>query len=117
MSEICPVCQSKGLHRYYQRGKKIETAASSDQYIARGAEWQWCSFCRSYEYAQVAVPGWWVPGLEIDGDELTAVPEILDMAYQDAKKVNKWNKVPEQYLKLWNEIFSGNQEVVILKDN
>ena len=117
LSESCPVCQNKGLHRYYQVGKKMKTITSSNEYIARGAEWQWCSFCRSYEHGQVLVPNWWVPCLEIDGNKLTAIPEILDIAYRDEKKVNKWTSVPEQYFKLWDEIFSQNQEVVILKDN
>lgn len=116
LSENCPVCQNKELHRYYQVGRRMEAITGSNQYIARGAEWQWCSFCKSYEHQQVLVPAWWVPCLEIDGNKLTAIPEILDMAYQDEKRVNKWNRVPEQYVKLWNAIFSQNQEVVILKD-
>ena len=117
LSASCPVCHNKGLHRYYQAGKKMIMTTGSDQFIAKGAEWQWCSFCRSFEHAQVLVPDWWVPSLEIDGNKLTAIPDILNMAYQDAGKVNKWNRVPEQYLKLWDKIFSENQGEAVLKEN
>lgn len=116
LSISCPVCNNKELHRYYQIGTKARATIKSDQNIVKGAEWQWCSFCRVFEHGQVQVPDWWVPTLEIDGDKLTAIPEILDIAYQDSEKVNKWNRIPEQYRKLWDEIFSKSQGNIILNE-
>lgn len=117
LSASCPVCHKKGLHRYYNAHKKMKMEIGSEQYIGRGGVWNWCSFCRSYEHGQAWVPDWWVPGVEVDGDKLTAIPSVLDMAYQDAHRVNKWKSVPEQYNELWNEIFSKNQGEVVLKED
>ena len=108
LSACCPVCRHKELHRYYQTGGAVKASECPDQNIVKGAEWQWCSYCRTYEHAQVMVPDWWISRLEIDGNKLTAIPEILDMAYQDEKRVNKWRDVPERYLKLWEQIFHEN---------
>lgn len=110
LSVRCPVCNNKGLHRHYQLGIEL------DPNVIKGAEWQWCSYCRIFEHGQVQVPKWWVPSLEIDGNKLTAIPEILDMAYQDSKKVNKWTEIPVQYRKLWDEIFDKNQGDIFLRE-
>lgn len=108
LSACCPVCNKKALHRYYQSDRVVEAPECPGKYIVRGGEWQWCSYCRSYEHAQVRVPDWWVPNVKIEGDKLSAVPAVLDMAYQDEKRVNRWNCVPGEYLKQWNRIFSEN---------
>ena len=106
LSACCPVCHHKELHRYYQTGRAVKVSECSNQNIVKGAEWQWCSHCRAYVHAQVMVPDWWIPKLEIDGNKLTAIPEILDIAYQDEKRVNKRRDVPEQCLKLWERFFT-----------
>ena len=117
ISICCPICHNKGLHRYYQTGKRMKSPADSEQYSVRGSEWQWCSYCRTFEHAEVKVPDWWIPSLEIDGNKLTAIPEILDIAYQDEKIVNKWSSVTEQYIESWNKIFSENQEKAVLNES
>lgn len=108
LSACCPVCHNKKLHRYYQMGRMIKSAKNGEENVPRGSEWQWCSYCRIFEHAEVVVPDWWIPNLEIDGNKLTAIPEILDMAYQDEKRVNKWKNVPEQCLETWDKIFNQN---------
>lgn len=108
LSAHCPICHHEELHRYYQTGRAVKVSEHPGKYFVKGAEWQWCSYCRTYEHAQVMVPDWWIPKLEIDGNKLTVVPEILDIAYQDENRVNKWREVPEQYLKLWGQIFHEN---------
>ena len=114
LSANCPICHNKGLHRFYQVGKRLKLSVDSEQYIAKGSEWQWCSHCRSFEHGEVLVPSWWVSELKIDGTKLTAIPEILDMAYEDESRVNRWNSVPEKYEKLWEMIFCENQEEAVL---
>lgn len=116
LSACCPICHKKGLHRYYQKSNIEKPLIASEEYVAKGAEWQWCSFCRTYEHAEVLVPEWWVPDVEVDGNKLTAIPEILEIAYQDEKKVNKWRAVPEAYCKLWNKVFNENRGDVVLKE-
>ena len=117
LSVCCPVCRNKELHRYYQIGKMVKLSKSEEKYISKGSEWQWCSYCRIYEHAEVQVPDWWIPDLEIDGNKLTAIPEILDMAYQDEKRVNKWESVPEQFLEIWDKIFDQNSGEAVLDEN
>lgn len=116
LSICCPICKEKGLHRYYQTARRVEKK-ENDIHRVKGAEWQWCSFCRCFEHGQVSVPDWWDSRIEIDGNKLMAIPEILEMAYQDFEKVDKWKSVPEHDLDLWNEIFSQNQNESILKVN
>lgn len=66
LSANCPICQNKGLHRFYQVGKKLKLSVDSELYIAKGSEWQWCSYCRSFEHGEVLVPSWWASELKID---------------------------------------------------
>lgn len=116
LSACCPICHHKELHRYYQTGRTMKVLECSGFNIVKGAEWQWCSCCRAYEHVQVKIPDWWIPKLEIDGNKLTAIPEILDMAYQDVNRVNKWNDVPAQYLNRWEQIFQENCNQHILNE-
>ena len=116
LSANCPICQNKGLHRFYQVGKKIKLSVDSELCIAKGSEWQWCSYCRSFEHGEVLVPSWWSSELKIDGNKLTAIPEILDMAYKDESKITRWNSVPEKYDKLWKKIFNEHQDEAILNE-
>lgn len=117
LSARCPVCHNKELHRYYQMSRVLNSFGSEGRKISRGSEWQWCSYCRIYEHLEVMVPDWWTPYLEIDGNKLTATPEILDMAYKDEKKINKWEDIPEQYLEKWDKIFNQNPEEAILYES
>jgi len=114
LSDSCPICNHKELHRYYQMGKPIDRIVDSNKYIATGAEWQWCGFCRHFEHMQSLVPDWWKCDLQIDGNKLTVIPAVLDLAYRDIKKVNKWNLVPNQFLEIWNDLFDNNSSEVHL---
>ena len=117
LSTSCPICHNMELHRFYQIGRRPKSPVDSGQYTAKGSEWQWCSYCRVFEHEEVLVPDWWVPNLEIDGRKLTAIPEILDMAFRNEEKVNKWNCVPDQFLETWNKVFSENACKTIIEDN
>lgn len=76
----CPVCGSRALHRYFQVGEPIDSMVSGLRFVARGASWEWCSSCGSYEHATVLVPDWWKPvPLLFDEQALTAEPEQLEI--------------------------------------
>lgn len=113
LSECCPICHKRSLHRYYQ----VEKIVEDKKHMSIGAEWQWCSYCRHYEHTQVIVPDWWQPDFVIDGDKLTVIPEILDVAYRDIEKINRWNSVPKAFVSLWNEIFDQNRNESRINEN
>lgn len=104
----CPICNAKTMHRYFQINKKIDKIIGDIKYIADGDEWQWCSNCRHYEHMSSLVPYWWKNDLVIDGSKLTAIPEVIEMAYHDPEKVQRWNNVPKQYSEKWKTIFKKN---------
>lgn len=64
----CPVCGQSSLHRYY------------DGFGIRGALWEWCSSCYSYEHYSAKVPPWWNQKLDLNGLTLTGTPEALELA-------------------------------------
>jgi hypothetical protein len=81
LSARCPVCSCATLHRYYQVGEPVELTVRGQRFKARGACWEWCSTCGSYEHSSVLVPEWWQPStLEIDEAQLTAEPSELERA-------------------------------------
>ncbi len=73
----CPVCGVDALHRYYQVGSPLPATAEG-AFVARGALWEWCSSCRSYEHASALVPSWWQADLAVVERGLTALPEVLE---------------------------------------
>lgn len=80
LNDPCPVCGERQLHRYYQVGPRLPVTAPLSQFVARGALWEWCSNCRSYEHATALVPGWWQPDIVVDEGALTALPDALEAA-------------------------------------
>jgi hypothetical protein len=72
---LCPVCRAEALHRYFAVGTQI---FGSKGFFARGAAWEWCSKCFSYEHSAVLVPTWWRSSLDIDEKNLTATPDMLN---------------------------------------
>lgn len=110
LSNSCPICNSKSLHRYYHKNNTGNEILYND----RGAEWQWCSSCRHYEHLEGVVPNWWSHDLHIDGNKLSHVPEIIDRAYKDPESINKWRLVPDEYLQLWSERFIEDKSQVHL---
>lgn len=93
LSEECPVCHRRELKRYF---------------MDRG-EWQWCSYCKCYEHYNAAIPVWWENDIYVSGDKLTVIPNVLDLAYKEPTRVNKWNKIPFECKDEWNKIFDENK--------
>jgi hypothetical protein len=82
LSEPCPVCSAVALHRWYQIGKPVERVIEGVKYLADGGLWEWCSSCRSFEHWNSLVPAWWSCELEVDEQQLTALPTALEVARQ-----------------------------------
>jgi hypothetical protein len=80
LDAACPVCGEQQLHRYYQVGARLPATASHAGFIARGARWEWCSNCRSYDHASALVPVWWHSDIVPDERRLTALPDALEAA-------------------------------------
>lgn len=76
----CPVCGKPELHRYYQVGPPIDRIVNGVVFVARGACWEWCSSCLSYEHYSALVPDWWHSNLAVDESLLTAYPDVLEHA-------------------------------------
>jgi formylglycine-generating enzyme required for sulfatase activity len=55
------------------------------EYVAEGGLWEWCSSCRSFEHWNSLVPAWWSCDLEVDEQQLTALPTALEVAIQAQK--------------------------------
>lgn len=108
LPEKCPICEKQTLHRYFSSSKK---GNKKD-----GDEWQWCSGCRHYEHMHSLVPDWWNNEPDIDANKLTAIPEVLDLAYIDLEKVSRWKAVPVEYMHKWNNIFGFNSSQINLDD-
>jgi hypothetical protein len=72
----CPVCGHSGLHRYF--GTATAAAGSRPGFVGRGASWEWCSSCGTYEHASGLVPAWWAPLSVPNEHGLTAEPEELE---------------------------------------
>jgi hypothetical protein len=72
----CPVCGAMELHRYY--GNATVTTEVRPGFVGKGASWEWCSSCRTYEHASGLVPTWWVQLPVPDERCLRAEPEELE---------------------------------------
>jgi hypothetical protein len=79
----CPICRAERLHRYYQVGLPIEQVSEEDEFVARGACWEWCSGCHTYEHYSALVPNWWRSDLRVDDAALTAEPNALEDAVSE----------------------------------
>lgn len=67
LDRLCPCCKGEELHVFFHRHR-------SDT----GGGWVWCSRCRRFLHATVAIPGWW-QNLEVVPElALTGIPEELD---------------------------------------
>ena len=78
----CPVCGQRELHRYYQVGRPLHQVSDGITFVARGAGWEWCSACRTFEHYSALVPDWWSSDLVVDESGLTAIPDVLEHAIQ-----------------------------------
>jgi hypothetical protein len=78
----CPICGARQLHRFYQSGRALNRVSEGECFVARGACWEWCSNCRTYEHYSALVPEWWRSDLTVDESKLTASPDVLEAAVQ-----------------------------------
>lgn len=78
----CPICGAEQLHRFYQSGQPLNATSGDERFVARGACWEWCSNCRTFEHYSALVPEWWRSDLIVDESGLTALPDILESAVQ-----------------------------------
>jgi hypothetical protein len=59
-------------------GARLPATLLPSPFVARGASWEWCSHCGSYEHATVLVPAWWQSDIAVDERRLTALPDALE---------------------------------------
>jgi hypothetical protein len=85
LSQPCPVCGAVALHRWYQIGKPVERVIEGMKFVAEGGLWEWCSSCHSFEHYSGLVPDWWSCDLEVNVQELTALPTAIEAARQALK--------------------------------
>lgn len=77
----CPVCGAEGLRVYYDEGRPDRRVIEGVRYVAKGALWQWCTACRSFEHSQALIPETWQrPPLVLDPRRVAAIPGELDRA-------------------------------------
>lgn len=83
LSLPCPVCGEAGLRRYYGKPTDEPRLLHGIKYKGRGAVWEWCIRCRTYEHASCLVPEQWVrPPLTVPEYELTPRPTGLAEALE-----------------------------------
>lgn len=75
----CPVCGEEGLRRYYGKPTDEPKLVCGVNYRGRGAVWEWCIECRTYEHASGLVPKVWVAP-EIDVQEYYLKPSPVGLA-------------------------------------
>ena len=90
---LCPVCLTRALRLYYQVGPATDSFSGGQHFVARGACWEWCHNCWTYEHYSALVPAWWKVDIIIDETLLTALPDVLEDAYNangSAKPSRDW---------------------------
>jgi hypothetical protein len=65
---LCPSCHGVEVHVFFHRHRP-----------GRGGGWAWCSRCRRFLHATVAVPEWWENIASIPAEALAGVPSELDL--------------------------------------
>jgi hypothetical protein len=65
---LCPSCHGVEVHVFFHRHRP-----------GWGGGWAWCSRCRRYLHATVAIPEWWENLASIPDGALAAVPSELDL--------------------------------------
>jgi len=86
LSVPCPVCGFSALRRFYLMGKSEGHWVRGVVFKARGAGWWWCGNCFAFEHFSALVPLSWRDdlGLKIRAGSLTALPDELERAVQEA---------------------------------
>ena len=118
LSACCPICHHKELHRYYQTGRTMKVLECSGFNIVKGAEWQWCSCCRTYEHVQVKIPDWWIPKLEIDGNKVEknlAPGEVIKVDTGNVVAFEKSVNYEIETVKGLKNIFFGGEGLFLTK--
>jgi hypothetical protein len=80
LSEACPVCGRRTLHRWYYLDRPRPPSDAAGAWLGSGSEWQWCRSCRSYEHYTVLVPDWWVAPFVVDLADLYEDPGSVEEA-------------------------------------
>lgn len=97
LSQSCPICDAKTLHRWYISGQPIDVVQNGIKYVARGALWEWCSTCGSYMHYSAKVPEFWNPpsNFQIDKNELGVVPWAIEFSRQKLEQSHQKDSVNE----------------------
>ena len=86
LSESCPVCNQRTLHRWYHQEDNDARTFRGVEFSGRGRLWEWCSTCRTFEYYPDGfVPTWWEPSHEVDASELGHNPDFLERFRQERR--------------------------------
>ncbi len=78
VSSPCPVCGHFDLHEWYLVGEPCDLQMRGVAFRAKGAGWQWCSYCRSYVHFSGFVPALWKSDLSVDMEKLSHNPEAIE---------------------------------------
>jgi len=82
---LCPLCNQKGLRRYYGATKGPFISWKGKDYLGKGSFWEWCNHCHTYEHGSCLIPVSWVdcaPSLPIKEHNLTHTPNRLAAAIE-----------------------------------
>lgn len=75
----CPVCGALALCRYYHASLVSPVLSRGTVYQGKGALWEWCSLCWSFEHSEALVPVWWQGKvLDLDHSILEPFPARLE---------------------------------------
>lgn len=89
LSEDCPVCKQKALHRWYIQEDQAARVLRGVQFAGRGRLWEWCSACRTFEhYPDGFVPEWWASPYSVPVNELRYDPGPIEEHRQDPGRVS-----------------------------
>ena len=94
LSSTCPVCGKTALHRWYMVGRPVDYSASGTRFVARGALWEWCSACGSFQHYSALVPEWWESDLVVDTGAIRITPDPIEQARRDREIESKSPESP-----------------------
>lgn len=77
LATSCPICGERSLCRYWG---SASTQGASPGFAGRGALWEWCSSCCSYEHYSGLVPEWWQAIPLSTEHRFTAEPEEVEQS-------------------------------------
>ena len=84
LSSPCPVCKAAALRRWFDLHRPEPLTSHGVVTTGRGAEWQWCRNCGTFEHLSGRVPAWWSAPFAIDVRLATVRPTLIDDALTTA---------------------------------